>query len=91
MQRTTPQPPKVVLIRSAIAAAQAWAALIALTPTIMPEPTLCNAVLREALELLPLDDQQLQKVAPRSASLHVLAARCTMHILKLMLLSKYHG
>lgn len=55
---------KVVLTRIACAAAQTWAAFVSLTPSVMDSPTMCNAVVEEALELLPFDDHQLQRVRP---------------------------
>jgi hypothetical protein len=55
---------KVVLIRSAIGAARARAAFAAVTPTLMEDITICKNVIQEALELLPYDDHQLQRVRP---------------------------
>ena len=52
----------MVLTRIACAAAQTWAAFVSLTPCVMDAPTMCNAVVEEALELLPFDDHQLQRV-----------------------------
>jgi hypothetical protein len=67
---------QVVLTGVAAAAVQTWAAFVSLTPTVMVEPTMCNKVVQEALQLLQYDDMQLQRV--RS---FLVAAHPVVHLL----------
>jgi hypothetical protein len=68
LQKPGAPPQKVVLIRAAIGAACARAAFVRVTPTLMSDLTMCHGVIQEALELLPCDDQQLQRVRSHTQS-----------------------
>jgi hypothetical protein len=79
VQKQNTAAPKVVLIRAAIAAARAWATFVAVTPTLMDDVTMCRSVLREALELLPCDDHQLQRVRCFLFPCQVVSRTCALN------------